>query len=286
MRALVVISAGFAETGAEGAERQEQLLALVREHGARLLGPNCLGIASTAVSSQRDLRAAQLPAREDRVLVPERRARARLARAGGGDRPRGHLVRVDRQQGRRLLERPARVVGGRRRDRDGRPLPRVVRQPTRVLTHRAPGRAPQADPCTEGRERRAPAVRAAGSHTAALAGSDAAVDALFRQAGVIRARTLDELIDVATLLSAQPVPRGRRVALRHQCRRARHPRRGRLRGRRARAALAERRDASCARRGHAGRGKRRESDRHARRRPRGELCAALPSVLADPPSTP
>jgi acyl-CoA synthetase (NDP forming) len=55
--------------------------------------------------------------------------------------------------------------------------------------------------------------RAAGSHTAALAGSDVAVDALFRQAGVIRARTLDELIDVATLLSAQPVPRGRRVAL-------------------------------------------------------------------------
>ena len=49
VRALVVISAGFAETGSEGVERQERLLALVREHGARLLGPNCLGIASTAV---------------------------------------------------------------------------------------------------------------------------------------------------------------------------------------------------------------------------------------------
>ena len=44
-RALCVISAGFAETGAEGRERQEQLLALVRAHGARLIGPNCLGIA-------------------------------------------------------------------------------------------------------------------------------------------------------------------------------------------------------------------------------------------------
>src|SRR4029077_1755854 len=55
--------------------------------------------------------------------------------------------------------------------------------------------------------------RAAGSHTAAWAGSDVAVDALFRQAGVIRAGALDELIDVATLLSAQPVPRGRRVAV-------------------------------------------------------------------------
>ena len=45
VRALVVISAGFAEVGSEGAERQERLLALVRAHGARMIGPNCLGIA-------------------------------------------------------------------------------------------------------------------------------------------------------------------------------------------------------------------------------------------------
>ena len=56
-------------------------------------------------------------------------------------------------------------------------------------------------------------ARAASSHTAALAGSEAAVDALFHQAGVIRASSLEELIDVATLLSTQPMPRGRRVAV-------------------------------------------------------------------------
>ena len=55
--------------------------------------------------------------------------------------------------------------------------------------------------------------KAAGSHTAALAGSDAAVDAVFRQAGVIRADTLSALLDVAALLSSQPVPQGRRVAV-------------------------------------------------------------------------
>ena len=48
VRALCVISAGFAEIGVEGVERQERLLALVRAHGARLIGPNCLGIASAA----------------------------------------------------------------------------------------------------------------------------------------------------------------------------------------------------------------------------------------------
>ncbi len=55
--------------------------------------------------------------------------------------------------------------------------------------------------------------RAAASHTGALASSDTVVDALFRQAGVIRTERLEELFDVAALLSHQPVPRGRRVAI-------------------------------------------------------------------------
>jgi len=56
-------------------------------------------------------------------------------------------------------------------------------------------------------------AKAAGSHTAALAGSDAAVEALFRQAGVLRAGTLEELLDAAVLLSTQPLPQGNRVAV-------------------------------------------------------------------------
>jgi acyl-CoA synthetase (NDP forming) len=56
-------------------------------------------------------------------------------------------------------------------------------------------------------------ARAASSHTGALASSDAVVDALFAQAGVIRTNTLEELFDVAALLAHQPVPKGRRVAI-------------------------------------------------------------------------
>jgi acyl-CoA synthetase (NDP forming) len=55
--------------------------------------------------------------------------------------------------------------------------------------------------------------RAAGSHTAALAASDVAVGALFRQTGVVRADTLDEMFDVAACLETQPLPAGRRVAV-------------------------------------------------------------------------
>jgi acyl-CoA synthetase (NDP forming) len=61
--------------------------------------------------------------------------------------------------------------------------------------------------------RTAAGSRAAQSHTAALAGSDRAVDALFRQAGVIRADTLEELLDAATVLTNQPLPAGHRVAI-------------------------------------------------------------------------
>ena len=61
VRALVVISAGFAEVGSEGIERQEQLLSLVRSHGARLIGPNCLGIAIAGPSLQRNVRRRAAP---------------------------------------------------------------------------------------------------------------------------------------------------------------------------------------------------------------------------------
>src|SRR5262249_40171393 len=55
--------------------------------------------------------------------------------------------------------------------------------------------------------------RAASSHTAALAAKEAAVDALFRQTGVIRAETLEEMFDLAALLGSQPLPTGRRVGI-------------------------------------------------------------------------
>ena len=61
--------------------------------------------------------------------------------------------------------------------------------------------------------RTAAGARAASSHTAALAGSEAAVNALFHQAGVLRADTLEELLDLTSLLAGQPLPRGNRVAI-------------------------------------------------------------------------
>ena len=212
IRALVVISAGFAETGAEGTERQERLLALAREHGARLLGPNCLGIASSAVR----LNATFAP----RSFPPGKIGFSSQSGALG-------LALLERAEATGLGVTSFVSIGNKAdvssndllewwEDDDDTEMvvlylesfgnPRAFSRIARRLARRKPILALKGGSTGAG-------SRAAGSHTAALAGSDVAVDALFRQAGVIRARTLDELIDVATLLSAQPVPRGLRVAL-------------------------------------------------------------------------
>jgi acetyl coenzyme A synthetase (ADP forming)-like protein len=212
VRALCVISSGFAETGAEGAERQERLLELVRAHGARLVGPNCLGIA---VSGPR-LNATFAP----RALPPGRIGFSSQSGALG-------LALLEKATERRLGF-SAFVSIGNKADVSSNDLlewweedeatdlvllylesfgnPRKFGRLARRVARRKPILALKAGTTGAG-------ARAASSHTAALAGSEAAVDALFRQAGVLRARTLEELVDAAALLSSQPLPRGRRVAV-------------------------------------------------------------------------
>ncbi len=212
VRALVVISAGFAETGSEGTERQERLLALVRAHGARLLGPNCLGIASTAVRLNATFAPRSFPA--GKIGFSSQSGALGLAlleRAEASGLGVTSFVSIGNKadvSSNDLLEWWE--------DDDATELvvlylesfgnPRAFARIARRLARRKPILALKGGTTRAG-------IRAAGSHTAALAGSDAAADALFADAGVIRARTLDELIDVASLLSAQPVPRGRRVAI-------------------------------------------------------------------------
>ena len=107
VRALCVISAGFAETGAEGAERQDRLLdsgALARRPADRPQLPRDRGVRPEV---ERHVRPVIHTGREHRVLVAERRARARIPPGGDGTRARPVGVRLDRQQGGRVVQRPA-----------------------------------------------------------------------------------------------------------------------------------------------------------------------------------
>jgi acetyl coenzyme A synthetase (ADP forming)-like protein len=212
VRALCVISAGFAEIGPEGQARQDELLALVRSHGARLLGPNCLGIAVTGCR----LNATFGP----RALPPGKVGFSSQSGALG-------LAVLERAAERRL-GLSAFVSIGNKADISSNDLleyweddeetdvvllylesfgnPRKFARVARRLARTKPIVAMKAGRTGAG-------AKAASSHTAALAGSEAAVDALFQQAGVLRVDTLEEMLDVTGLLATQPLPRGRNVAV-------------------------------------------------------------------------
>ena len=209
VRALVVISAGFAETGSEGAERQAQLLALVRDARRTPTRPELSRHRLLVGSPQRDLRAhaASQPARS---ASPRRAARSASPCSSGLRRAALASPRSSRSATRQTSRRTTCSSGGRTTTRPSSSSSTWSPSATPRSSRASPAGVARRKPilALKGGTTRA-GIRAAGSHTAALAGSDAAADALFAQAGVIRARTLDELIDVASLLSAQPVPPGR-----------------------------------------------------------------------------
>jgi acetate---CoA ligase (ADP-forming) len=214
VKALVIITAGFAETGAEGRAAEAGLLARVRRAGIRLVGPNCMGLINT----HRDVR---LNATFSPVYPPAGRVAMSTQSGALG------LAILD--YARKLHIGLSTFVSiGNKADVSSNDLiqywandpdtnvillyvesfgnPRKFSQIARRVARRKPIVAVKSG-------RSASGARAASSHTGALASSDVIVDALFRQAGVIRTNTLEELFDVASLLANQPVPRGRHVAI-------------------------------------------------------------------------
>ena len=213
-RALLVVTSGFAETGPEGAALQERLVELVRSQGARLVGPNCLGVMNTHPDVQ--LNASLAPRTPPRGRVAFFSHSAALG-----------LVIIDYAV-ERGLGFSTFVTAGNRADVSGNDLlqyweedsdtdmallyletfgnPRRFARVARRFTRRKPILCVKAARSRAGQD-------AAKAHIAAAAQRDAETDVLFRQAGVIRANTLEEMFDVAVLLAHQPLPAGHRVAI-------------------------------------------------------------------------
>lgn len=211
--ALLVLSGGFAEAGPEGVARQEELLAICRAAGMRLVGPNCLG----AMGQARPLDAtfAPTPAPPGRLAL--------LSQSGGVG-----LALIERAEA-LGLGLSSFVSIGNRPDISLNDVLEYWEQDDAtdaVLLYaesfgnprnfvRIARRVGRSKPIVAVRAGRSAAgARAAASHTGAIvAGSNAGIDALLRQAGVIAVDTLGELFDVAALLASQPLPRGPRVAI-------------------------------------------------------------------------
>ena len=212
VRSLCVISAGFAEVGAEGAARQDDLLRHVRAHGGRLIGPNCLGVAATGARLNATFAAQPLP--PGNVGFASQSGALGLA-----------VVEQARERG---LGLSSFVSLGNKADVSSNDLLEYWRddEHTSVVALYLESFGNPAHFGRIAREvaRQKPVIalkggstavgaRAAASHTAALASSEVAVDALFHQAGVQRMRTLPDFLDAASVLSGQPLPQGARVAV-------------------------------------------------------------------------
>ena len=214
VRAICVISAGFSECDAEGRARETMLLERVRQAGCRLIGPNCMGLLNTDP-------AVQLNATFSPVYPPAGTVAMSTQSGALGLAILDYATRLN-------IGISSFVSVGNKADVSGNDLIQYWAEDPRtsvILLYlesfgnpkkfsdiaRRVGRSKPIVAVKAGRS--SAGSRAAASHTGALASSDAVVDALFRQAGVIRTDRLEELFDVAALLAHQPVPRGGRVAI-------------------------------------------------------------------------
>jgi acyl-CoA synthetase (NDP forming) len=214
VKAVCVISAGFAETGTDGTALQADVVQAAAARGVRLVGPNCTGILSGNGG-------ARFNATFSRTVPPPGRT-ALLTQSGAFGLAVLEAAEV------RGLGIGAFVSVGNSADIASNDLlvywdrdpatdlvllylesiqdPRWFIRIARRVARRIPIVAVKAGRTEAGR-------RGAASHTAALAAGDAAVDALLQQAGVIRAESMEEMLDLATVLSSQRRFGGRRVAV-------------------------------------------------------------------------
>jgi acetyl coenzyme A synthetase (ADP forming)-like protein len=214
VRTLVVISDGFKEVGPEGASREKELRDIALGHGMRIIGPNCMGVINTDASIK--LNATFSP------VYPPAGNVAFLSQSGA--------------MGLVVLEYASNldmgistfVSVGNRADISSNDLmeyweqdpftdvillylesfgnPRKFSRIARRVGAKKPIVAVKGGSTQAG-------SRAAASHTGAMATSDVVSDVLFQHAGIIRVNLMEEMFDVAALLSSQPLPRGRRLVI-------------------------------------------------------------------------
>jgi len=214
VHAIIVISDGFRERGPDGAAREQELRAITFGRGMRLVGPNCMGVINTDPTLR-------LNATFSRSY-PKRGNIAFLSQSGAmglvvleyannlnigistfvsiGNRadisPTDLLHYWEQDQATKVILLYLESFG------DSRKFSRIAR----TVSATKPIVVVKGGSTTAG-------SRAAQSHTGALATPDIVSDALFRQAGIIRVGSVEQLFDVAALLSTQPVPAGRRLAI-------------------------------------------------------------------------
>lgn len=213
IRAVIVASGGFRETGTEGARLEETCLQTAREYGIRMIGPNCIGLLDTHVPLDTTFLPPPGPSAGDVAFISHSGAicAAVIDWARGQGFGLSRLVSLGNQADVNETDMLAPVA----EDRHSRVLTlylegvsdgrRFVAEAEKVTRHK-PVVALKVGRFESGQ-------RAVASHTGALAGAERAFNAAFRRAGVIRVETSEDLFDWARALAWCPLPKGRSVAV-------------------------------------------------------------------------
>ncbi len=214
VRALIVISDGFRERNPEGAVREEELRNITLSYGMRLVGPNCMGIINTDPEISLNATFSQVYPKVGNIAF--------LSQSGAmGLTILEHVRNMN-------MGLSSFVSVGNRADVSYHDFLQYWEQDpaTKVILlylesfgdpdkfARIARRVSMKKPIVAVKSgTTAAGARAASSHTGALASSDVASSILFKNAGIIRVNTVEELFNMAALLSTQPLPKGRRLAI-------------------------------------------------------------------------
>lgn len=212
VRSAVIISAGFKESGPEGVRLEERVRKIAEEHNIRILGPNCLGVINTYNNMNATFAAGMLP--KGRMAFFSQSGALGIAvldwaigRKIGFSKFISLGNKADLNETNFLeyfIQDPATdVILGYIEDVvDGKRFLKVAKEATKakpVILIKAGG--------TES------GARAASSHTGALAGSETAFDAAFKQTGIIRAQGIQDLFDISLAFSEGKLPAGDRLLI-------------------------------------------------------------------------
>jgi acetyltransferase len=217
VKGMIIISAGFREVGPEGVKREQRIKDLCRQYDIRLIGPNCLGVINTDPTSRLNASfARKMPAQGRIAFLSQSGAlcTAVLDYARGKGIGFSKFVSFGNKAGVTEIELMQYLHRDPQTDvillyleelRNGRALIEAARSITRgagaksILAIKS-GRTPQG-------------AHAAASHTGSLAAEDNICEAVFREAGIIRVLSIEELFNTAIMLTGQPMPKGRRLAI-------------------------------------------------------------------------
>lgn len=212
IKGVVIISAGFKEVGGEGAELEKQILEISQKYKMRLWGPNCLGLIDTYSNLNASF-AKSMPARGNIGFMSQSGALgtaildwAQVEEIGFSKFvSMGNKADVDENDFLRdwdADENTQVITGYLENIKNGPEFMEIARK----VTKRTPVVLVKSGSTNAG-------ARAASSHTGSLVGLETSYDAAFKQTGVIRANSMEDLFDLAQGFAFQPLPQGRRVAI-------------------------------------------------------------------------